>query len=119
MTPAQRKRAADEIRDSPCDKPGVLAKRGKPALPEIDLHAPEDPKFLAGVRFNILTVTSPGFSLEFTDTPTLAKIMKTLAKGKQGVLAKRGKRPPPPPIDLDASEDLGYYAGVPARKRLP
>jgi hypothetical protein len=33
---------ADEIRESACDKPGVLAKRGKPALPELDLRAKQD-----------------------------------------------------------------------------
>jgi hypothetical protein len=39
---SERKSKADEIRESACDKPGVLAKRGKPALPKLDLTAKQD-----------------------------------------------------------------------------
>lgn len=41
----ERKRKSDEIQASPCDKPGVMAKRGKAMLPALDLDAPTEPSY--------------------------------------------------------------------------
>ena len=73
-----RKRKADEIRASPSDQPGVLAKRGKPALAALDLNAPSDLKYYAGILFGPVPATTPGWSLEFTTPRKLAKMMQTL-----------------------------------------
>lgn len=73
-----RKRTADEIRASPCDKPGVLAKRGKTAPSQLDLDAPVDPKNYMGIPFGPVPGTFYGDSLADTNSPTLAKIMKSL-----------------------------------------
>jgi hypothetical protein len=75
-----RKRKADELRENPCDKPGVLAKRGKSAPSELDLNAPGDPKYFIGIPFWPVPGTSPGFSLTQTDPSTLAKIMESMSK---------------------------------------
>jgi hypothetical protein len=73
-----RKRKADEIRASPSDQPGVLAKRGKPALAALDLNAPSDRKYYAGIPFGPVPATTSGWSLDFTTPRKLAKIAQTL-----------------------------------------